>query len=111
MGNNKVFYGMINISLGIVAYFLSMQVIPSILLMLNIECTDEFIISCAGLMSLIQIISIVIVVVGLLEIIYWYFFERKRLPKEKLTNYKVCPQCNTINDKNAKYCKECGYKF
>jgi len=36
--------------------------------------------------------------------------ERKEeFPEEEVD--KECPACKTINDLNAKFCQECGYKF
>ncbi len=112
MANNKLFYGLVNLCLGGTLYFVTSMIVPNLLSLLNIACTDDWIISCLGLLELIKIISIIIVVVGVLEIAYWYFFERKKMQSAGgMENYKICPECKTINDKNAKFCKECGYKF
>ncbi|MGC8913761.1 MAG: zinc-ribbon domain-containing protein [Thermoplasmata archaeon] len=116
MSRQILFYGFVNLVLGIILFVSFTLYIPDIISSLNVDCTGEEILSCGGLLNIVKMVSILVSIVGLIQILYWVFFERekKELQLTAQTSpgkFKVCPECNSTNDLSAKFCTECGHQL
>ena len=53
-----------------------------------------------------------LMIIGIISLILVQCIYRvTKKQSDKLSKTKVCPKCNTINDYDAEYCKNCGEKF
>jgi hypothetical protein len=121
MGRQMLFYGLLNLFLGIILFVVFTLYLPPLIGSVGIDCKDEGLFTCGGLMPLVTNVTIMVSVIGLAQILYWIFFEKD---KEDVTvkataaaggmapgKFRVCPECQMSNDPVAKFCTECGYDF
>ncbi|MEM3364605.1 MAG: zinc ribbon domain-containing protein [Candidatus Micrarchaeia archaeon] len=121
MGRQMLFYGLLNLFLGVALFILFYMYIPALVGQLDPNCEDTGPFSCGGLMSLATNVIIMISVLGLAQIIYWAAFDRDKeeisvkasatAGGEAVPRFRVCPECHMSNDPAAKFCTECGYDF
>ncbi|GEM_PF-2753896 len=113
----NLFLGFVNLFLGIILYAGFVLYVPGYLDSIGMECEDTGPLSCGGLAEIVKNVAIIVSLVGLAQILYWVFFEREKEREISISatgrgvvgsDFKVCPECNAVNDINAKFCKECG---
>jgi len=117
MSRQMLFYGLANLFLGIVIFVVFALYLPGIISSTGAECRDEGMFSCGWLESVVMNVAILISIIGIVQILYWVFFEKEK-EDVRITataavggapgRFKVCPKCHATNDLSAKFCSECG---
>jgi hypothetical protein len=120
--SRRLYRGSKYFTLGIISFLLLINLID-ILDSFSIDCNGG-ILPCAFLVDILIYISVLLILVGAIKLILFFWkdykliekikkFKSKYLDKKTSSNKKEitegkCEICNTVNDKDAVFCKKCA---